>query len=199
MNKNLRAFGLVSILVIVLMVGALSGMVLMGITSHRNALLTTRTRVQFMQYEFALKAYCHEYGEMPPFIGQEEVFWLDRDGNSELLIMALSGRNPNGSQLSAQDRDYLNPLGKRFYTFTNSDFFRRADESLDRSQLADAFNNRSICIVVESVLDNDTTIPKSILPQVVQKQIVNDSLDAQIVIFSIDERDKAAVTSLPKK
>jgi hypothetical protein len=181
------------------MIGVLSGMVFMGITSHRNALLTTRTRIQFIQYESALKAYCREYGEMPPFIGQEEILWLDRDGNSELLIKALSGRNPDGSQLSDQDREYLNPLSKRFYTFTDSDFFKREDETVDRSQLADAFNNRTICIIIENVLDNDIEIPKSILPRVIQKQIIDSSLNAQIVIFSIDERHKTAVTHWTKK
>ncbi|MDR2720718.1 MAG: hypothetical protein LBB15_00320 [Puniceicoccales bacterium] len=199
MNKNLRAFGLIGVFVIVLIIGALTSMVFMGITSHRNAVLTARTRVQFMQYESALKAYCKEYGEMPPFIGQEEIFWLDCDGNSELLIKALSGRNPDGSQLSEQDKEYLNPLSKRFYTFTDRDFFRREDESVDRSQLADAFNNRSICIIIESILDNDTEIPKSVLPRVIQKQIIDSSLNAQIVIFSVDEQHKTAVATWLKK
>ncbi|MDR2436189.1 MAG: hypothetical protein LBD33_02675 [Puniceicoccales bacterium] len=199
MSKNLRAFGLAGILIIILMVGILSGMVFAGIASHRNAILTTRTRIQFIQYESALKAYCREYGEMPPFIGQEEMFWLDCDGNSELLIKALSGRNPDGGQLSEQDKEYLNPLSKRFYTFTDSDFFRREDETVDRSQLADAFNNRSICIVMESVLDNDTEIPKSILPRVIQKQVIDSALNAQIVIFSVDERHKTSVAHWTKK
>jgi hypothetical protein len=130
---------------------------------------------------------------MPPFIGSEELCWLNHDGNSELFIKALSGRNPDGSQLSQADKDYLNPYGKRFFTFTDSDFFKKSDGSLDRSQLADAFNNTNICIILESAYDNDTTIPKSTLPDVIQKQIVGDLIHAQIAIFSVNDGYKSAI------
>jgi type II secretory pathway pseudopilin PulG len=193
MNKNSRAFSLVELAVVVLIVGLMGTMIGMGIRMHRNAGLTARTRMQFIQYESALKAYCREYGEMPPFIGAEELCWLNRDGNSELLIKSLSGRNPDGSQLSQRDKNYLNPLGKRFFTFTGTDFFQRSDGSLDHSQIADAFNNTNICIILESAYDNDTTIPKSSLPEVIQKQIIGDLIHAQIAIFSVDENYKSAI------
>ncbi|MDR0679427.1 MAG: hypothetical protein LBF42_00040 [Puniceicoccales bacterium] len=198
MNSSSRAFGLVRVLTIIFVAGLFGGLIAVGVILHRNAGLTARTRIQFIQYESALKAYCHEYGEMPPFIGQEEILYLNRDGNSELLIKALSGRNPDGSQLSQQDKDYLNPFAKKFYTFADSDFFRRKNGSLDRSQLADAFNNPNICIILESALDNDTTIPKALLPQIVQREIVGDLLNTQIVIFSVGTDSKTTVLNCAK-
>ncbi|MDR0715187.1 MAG: hypothetical protein LBF25_00145 [Puniceicoccales bacterium] len=198
MNSSSRAFGLVRVLTIIFVAGLFGGMVAVGVVLHRNAGLTARTRVQFIQYESALKAYCHEYGEMPPFIGQEEILYLNRDGNSELLIKALSGRNPDGSQLSQQDKDYLNPSAKRFYTFTDNDFFKRKNGSLDRSQLADAFNNPNICIILESTLDNDTAISKALLPRIVQREIIGDLLNTQIVIFSIGADSKTTVLNCAK-
>ncbi|MDR0595174.1 MAG: hypothetical protein LBF94_00520 [Puniceicoccales bacterium] len=196
--NNSSTFGLVHVLTVILVVGLFGGIVAVGVVLHRNAGLTARTRVQFIQYESALKAYCHEYGEMPPFIGQEEILYLNRDGNSELLIKALSGRNPDGSQLSQQDKDYLNPSAKKFYTFTDSDFFKKKDGSLDRSQLADAFNNPNICIILESTLDDDTTIPKALLPRIVQREIIGDLLNTQIVIFSVSTDSKTTVLNCAK-
>ncbi|MDR3273738.1 MAG: hypothetical protein LBS87_00165 [Puniceicoccales bacterium] len=199
MNKRIRAFGLIGILALILIIGALGGMLVVGVMMHRDAGLTARTRIQFIQYESALKAYCREYGEMPPFITPEEPFWLNHDGNSALLIKALSGRNPDGSQLSRRDMEYLNPFGKRFYTFTDGDFFKRKDGSIDRSQVADAFNNTSICIVLESVLDDDTVIPKSVLPKVIQRQIIGNLVNAQIAIFSVDEEQETIISSWSKE
>ncbi|MDR1255437.1 MAG: hypothetical protein LBJ94_00715 [Puniceicoccales bacterium] len=199
MNKNFRAFGLVGILLLTLIVGMFGSMVIVGFMLHRNAELTARTRIQFVQYEAALKAYCREYGEMPPFIGQEEPLWLNRDGNSELLIKALSGKNPDDSPLSQHDMEYLNPFCKRFYTFSKSDFFKRKDGTLDRSQLADAFNNTNICIVIESSSDSDTAISREVLPQAIQRVIAGDLSNTQIAIFSIGKDNQTIIVSWSKK
>jgi hypothetical protein len=166
---------------------------------HRDARLTARTRIQFIQGESAMKAYCREFGEMLPFIATEEPFWLNRGGNSALLIKALSGRNPDGSKLSRRDLEYLNPFGKRFYTFTDNDCFKRKDGTLDRSQVADAFNNTNICIVLESALDDDTTIPKSILTKVIQRRIIDDLVNTQIAIFSVDEEQGTTIATWSKE
>jgi len=199
MNKRIRAFGLIGILALRFIIGALGGMLVVGVMMQRDAGLTARTCIQFIQYESALKAYCREYGEMPLFITPEEAFWLNRDGNSALLIKALSDRNPDGSQLSRRDMEYLNPFGKRFYTFTDGDFFKRKDGSIDRSQVADAFNNTSRCIALESVFDDDTVIPKSVLPKVIQRQIIGNLVNAQIAIFSVDEEQETIISSWSKE
>jgi prepilin-type N-terminal cleavage/methylation domain-containing protein len=193
MKKRLRAFSLIELLVAIVIVGVLGGMITAGITMHRNAGFIASSRIQFIQYESALKAYCREYGEMPPFIGSEEACWLNREGNSELLIKALSGCNPDGTPLSQRDREYLNPFGKRFYTFGDSDFFKRKDGTVDRSQIADAFNNTNICIIAESAYDNDTAISKLCLPDDIQKQIFVDLIQMPVAVFSYNAKTKIVI------
>jgi hypothetical protein len=65
--------------------------------------------------------------------------------------------------------------------------------------VADAFNNTNIGIVLESALDDDTTIPKSILPKVIQRRIIDDLVNTQIAIFSVDEEQGTTIATWSKE
>lgn len=164
-----------------------------ALSLHRDAALFARTRVQFLAYESALRAYCLEYGEMPQFLSSEEPIWLNIEGNSELLIKALSGKNPDGTPLSNKDKIALNPLEKNFYTFRDNDFFVKRNKHVDHAILADAFNNPRICIIVESSLDSDVVVPKTCFPRAVQAHIPGEALKKQIVIFSLSRNGKQVI------
>lgn len=195
MNNKKNTFNLIGILIIISIIGVFGSMIISSISLHKNARFIAKTRIQFIEYESALKAYCREYGEMPHFLGTEELVWLNTEGNSELLIKALSGKNPDGSLLSNKDREFLNPLGKRFYTFSDQDFFKNTDGSIDRTKLADAFNNPNICVIVEDTMDNDVIIHKSCFPKIVQDHIKEDSLDKQVAIFSVSDDHKTIIVN----
>ncbi len=176
-------------LFLLLTISVLSSLLTYSFSLHKKAVLIAKTRVQFLELESALTTYCLEYGEMPFFLGSEELIWLNREGNSELLIKALTGKNPDGTQLSSKDKIALNPLRKNFYTFENEHFLHKKDGSIDRSVIVDAFNNPEICIIVENVMDNDVVIPKSCFPKEVQNYIRGESIKKKIAIFTIS-RDK---------
>ncbi len=182
-------------LIIILIVTAIffSNLAIWSITLHKNASLLACTRIQFLEYESALKAYCLEYGQMPHFLCSKEPIWLHIEGNSELLIKALSGKNPDGTPLSNEDRAFLNPLCKNFYTFSDKNFLRKKDKSIDRTQLADAFNNPKICIIVEDTMDNDVVISQSCFPKVVQKHVPLDGLQKHIAIFTISPNEQEVI------
>lgn len=159
---------------------------------HRDAVLFARTRVQFLAYEAALRSYCLEYGEMPHFLGTEEPIWLNVEGNSELLIKALTGKNPDGTPLSAEDKQFLNPKEKNFYTFRDNEFLLKNGKR-DHSVIVDSFNNPQICVMVESTLDTDVVIPKDCFPSAVQEYIPGEALNKQIVVFSLSRDGKKVI------
>ena len=184
----------IPIVTIFLVIAAIFGsLITWTLALHRDAALFARTRVQFLSYEAALRAYCLEYGEMPHFLGSEEPIWLHVEGNSEMLIKALTGKNPDGTPLSKEDRKFLNPLCKCFYTFHDNDFFVRENGEIDRTALADAFNNPRICIIVEDVMDVDVVVPKTSFPHAVQEYIDGDALNKQVVVFSLSRNGKKVI------
>lgn len=150
-----RGFTLVELLVVIAIIGILAAILLpvLGLVGDRARL--AQTRAKFNQWSMALENYRSTYGFYPPAIIPEGNAGTPVSMNtleaSQNFVRALSGRNLNGSPLSADDRRTHNRNQIEFYSFTDDDFLRDVGgeplpEGDTRLRLADAFNNPNIFI-----------------------------------------------------
>jgi prepilin-type N-terminal cleavage/methylation domain-containing protein len=194
MKNKIRGFTLLEIITVLAIVSMVSALVIAGLSAHKKAALIAKTRVQFVQYETAINMYCREYGDLPPFFCDEELVSLADGENASIFIKILSGRDPSGDRLSAEDREKFNPKEKEFHAFSDDEFFMNEDGTRNYTALADAFNNKNIFLIVEDPFDDDTVISKRKFPKVVQKYIKGPGVRSSVVIFSILD-DKRTIIS----
>ncbi|MDR1595337.1 MAG: hypothetical protein LBR91_00200 [Puniceicoccales bacterium] len=180
---------------ILVIIAIISALIFFGVSAHKTALLVAKTRMQFIEYEVAIVSYCREYGDLPPFFGNEEVVYLGEGKNSEMFVKILSGRNPSGTPLSDDDKKNLNPKGKSFHTFNANEFLLLPDGTRDTSVIADAFNNKNICIIVEDPFDKDIVISKEKFPEAVRKRVRGSGVNNAVAIFSISEDGNTVISN----
>ncbi|MDR1414055.1 MAG: type II secretion system GspH family protein [Puniceicoccales bacterium] len=192
-TKN-NGFSLLEMLTVMVIAAIISSLVIFGMNAHKRAVLVAKTRMQFMEYESAINMYCREYGDLPTFFSNEEMVALHEETNSAIFVKILSGKTPSGEPLPAEEQKTLNPKGKAFHNFADSEFYLNVDSSRDYTAIADAFNNTRIFVIVEDPFDNDTIISKEKFPEEVRKYIKGDGVKNSIAIFSISE-DKRTVIS----
>lgn len=182
--KKYHGFTLIELLVVIAIISIFSGIVYSGILRAKNAALIAKSRMQFIKYESAINSYRIEYGELPEFLKNEIVFDLSRATNVSLFIKTLSGRNVDGSALSDVDLN-LNKKRIEFCDFSDSDFYKNANGTVDRTKIADALNNTTIYVIAEDNLDDDFTIPAAKFHECVRKFVPSDGLRKQVAIYSI--------------
>jgi prepilin-type N-terminal cleavage/methylation domain-containing protein len=195
MNTRSKGFSLLELIVVLVIMLIIAGLVLAGTSTHRHATLVAKTQIQFLEYEAAINAYCREYGDLPAFFRDEELVSLSDSDNSETFIKILSGQNVDGQPLPATERKLLNPKGKSFHTFANEEFFMAPDGTRNRKILADAFNNRSIFLIVEDPFDEDTVVSKSKFPESVRKYIKGEGIKGAVVIFSVSDDGRTVISN----
>ncbi|MDR1401435.1 MAG: prepilin-type N-terminal cleavage/methylation domain-containing protein [Puniceicoccales bacterium] len=193
-TKN-NGFSLLEMLTVMVIIAIISSLLISGVNAHKKAVLVAKTRMQFVEYESAINMYCREYGDLPYFFRDEETVALNEGTNSETFIKILSGKTASGESLSAEEQQALNPKGKNFHTFGNSEFFLKADNTRDHTSIADAFNNTRIFIIVEDPFDNDTIISKGKFPEQARKYVKGDGVKNAIAIFSISEDGRTVVSN----
>jgi prepilin-type N-terminal cleavage/methylation domain-containing protein len=195
MKAKIKGFSLLEMITVLAIVAIITSLMVVGVSAHKEAVLTAKTRVQFMNYASAINMYCREYGDLPSFFRDEELIPLCEGNNSETFVKILSGLLPNGRQLSATERQQLNPLGKTFYNFPNDEFFVKSDGVRDRTVLADAFNNKNIFVIVEDPFDNDTIIARDKFPECVKRIIKSGGVKSQVVIFSVSDDERRVISN----
>jgi prepilin-type N-terminal cleavage/methylation domain-containing protein len=195
MKSKIKAFSLLEIITVLVIIGIISALLASGVSAHKNASLVSKTRLQFLHYESAINMYCKEYGSLPTFFGDEELIALGEGNNSEIFIKILSGRDPHGKALSMQEKEELNPKGKSFHSFSNGEFFKREDGSRDYRSIVDAFNNRNIYVIVESPFDEDTTISREKFPESIRKYIRGNGIRNSVVIYSVSDDNRTVISN----
>lgn len=147
-------FTLIELLTVVAVIGILASILVPVVGGANRTAKRAKSRAQFQGYGTALVAYQSEYGYFPRIgsmaeSGNSNVTTLT-SANSRNLIMALSGRTPEGNQLTGGNLIY-NPRSKPFYSFAEGEFlYDDANDTVSQDRLADSFNNPNIKIMTDS-------------------------------------------------
>ncbi len=141
--KRENAFTLIEVLCVIGIVGILMGLLLPTMGMVRKSSLRTQTKAQFYQYIFALEKYFHEYGQYPWFFYDKDE--VNLTAYSADFVKALSGHGvyPEYKDMTARERQKLNPKGIVFYHFDRTEFN-------DQGLIVDAFGNSDICIIADT-------------------------------------------------
>lgn len=195
MKKNNIGFSIIEIIAVMAILAIVASVIISGMSMHKKAALIAQTRIQFLQYESAIRSYCREYGDLPPFFDNESIIPLNNHETCSTFIKLLSAKTPLKEKLSQHDQHALNPGNKTFHVFHDEEFFVNENGTIDYEQLADAFNNTNIYIIVEDPFDDDAIISKEKFPPEAQQFIKSDGIRNSIAIFSISEKDHLVISN----
>jgi type II secretory pathway pseudopilin PulG len=162
-NPKNRAFTTLELIVVIATTAILASLILPTFGKAKRSLYANQSKIQFSRYVFGLNAYYREYGYFPQIITKgtaltsESIITLTAAPSAN-LIRALSGKDTDGVSALSSTYEYLNPNGTQFVEFSDDDFFKKTDGNIDRTLLADRFNNSSIYLVVENDADTDAVI-----------------------------------------
>jgi len=154
-GKN-RGFTLIELLTVIAIIGILAAILIPTVGAARTSAKKASSKVFLNQLLTALEAYKSEYGYYPSQLASSTndegcIIKLSDNATSIELIKALSGRNPDGSTLSADDMNALNPKGLSFFSFAQSNFYYNNNtDTYDDTQLVDSFNNTNIFIIMDT-------------------------------------------------
>ena len=197
-SKKNCAFTTLELIVVITTIVILASLILPTFSKVRRSIYANQSKIQFSRYVSGLIAYYREYGYFPRIVSPtsdlsfETVIVLDTT-SSPNLIRALSGKELDGASALLTENTYLNPNGIQFVEFSDDDFFKNTNGTIDRSLLADRFNNKSICLVVEKDSDTDAVISQNVFssstyPTIVEK-VPSDGLREKVVIFTVGNGD----------
>jgi prepilin-type N-terminal cleavage/methylation domain-containing protein len=149
-----RAFTLLELLAVMVIIGILAGLVFPGVRSARVAANKARTKVQFNQWAAAIEGFRSEYGFYPAFDASGLVNGGASTGltGDHLFHDILAGQKRDGSALTAAGAAAAqNRKALRFYSFADADF--TAANSATPNLLRDSFDNTVIAVLVDRDLD----------------------------------------------
>lgn len=143
------AFTLIELLMVIAIIGILAGILIPTVGAVRKQANIAASKSQLSNYVTAIQMFKGEYGYLP-FITSKADRTVDLSSESSLFIRTLSGRNSDGSILSASE---ASTVGNRrriaFHSFSESEFLLDDDDTIDQTQLADRFNNTVIKIRID--------------------------------------------------
>lgn len=174
-----RGFTLIELLTVIAIIGILAGILIPVVGSAQRSANKAKSKAAFNQYALALQQYRSEYGYWPNIgtLRNGTELNLGTTANSQDFIKALTGRNPNGTDLSDTDRQNLNRKAVSFLSISDDQLLLQADGDTDEDRLVDAFNNPNIKILVDH--DNNGKIPASRLPD-----SPSNDLNAKVAIWT---------------
>jgi len=134
-----RGFTLLELLAVITTIGVLAALVIPTVSAVRTSADRVRTRVQFSQWAVALAQFHQEYGYFPA-LGTDHA--LRTAADTVGFVRALSGRNPDGSEVAAAADLLGNTRRIAFHNFAEPEF--RA------GLLADALGNTEIALLADT-------------------------------------------------
>lgn len=146
-----KAFTLVELMIVIAIIGVLASLLLPMVTGAQSATLKAKSKTMFSSISSGLTRYKDEYGFFPTFLAEKTRVNLDDGKNSENMIKVLTGRNPDGSALSSQDRMSFNKNKTRYVDLTDENVVERKDPktNVNAWKIVDSFGNPNIYICVD--------------------------------------------------
>jgi type II secretory pathway pseudopilin PulG len=193
--KN-RAFTTLELIVVIATIAILVSLILPTFGKVKRSMYASQSKLQIGRYVFGLIAYHSEYGYFPQITAKGTALESDKVitlnvTSSANLIRALSGKNIDGVSALSSTYEYLNPNGTQFIEFSDSDFAKNADGSVNHSLLADRFNNPNIHLIVEDDTDGDAVIPQSAFNDyaTIKEKVPSTGLRGRVAIFTVGDND----------
>ncbi|MDR1590968.1 MAG: type II secretion system GspH family protein [Puniceicoccales bacterium] len=192
-SKKNRAFTTLELIVVIATIAVLASLILPTFGKVKRSMYANQSKIHFSRYVFGLNAYYREYGYFPQIVTQGTALNADQiitlsTTSSENLIRALSGKDIDGDALSSA-HEYLNPNGTQFVEFSDDDFLKKSDGTIDYSILADRFNNRDIHLIVEDDSDDNAVIPQSAFNDTayttIKEKVPSTGLREKVAIFTV--------------
>ncbi len=133
-----RAFTLIELLAVLVILGVLAAVIVPSVASVRAGVDRARTKVMFNQWALACAQFRQEYGFVPP-LGVDNRLATADDATS--FVRVLSGRNPDGTAV-------IDPatLGGNMRRLA---FYTPGAAELRDGVLADAFGNAELGVMVD--------------------------------------------------
>jgi prepilin-type N-terminal cleavage/methylation domain-containing protein len=196
--KEHSAFTLLELMVAIATIAILMSLIFPAWGKARRSMRMNQSKIQFNRYVLGLNSYYREYGYFPQILEEgiplisESIISIDGTSSTH-LILALSGREIDGVNPLRADHEYLNPNGVQFMEFSDDDFWKKNNEIIDRTRLADRFNNPHIKLIIESDSDPDVLIPQEVFNDYVtiKAKVPAAGLREKIAIFSVGDNDKS--------
>lgn len=160
-NKKTSGFTLIELLMVIAIIGLLAGILIPTVSVVRKQANIAASKSQLSSYVNAIQLFKGEYGYLPFVTGAEdeedEEVILSEDDTSINFIETLSGRDatdPSATVVAGGNRRLI-----PFHSFSESEFYiDPGSGDVDRTQIADRFNNRNIVVVLDSNGDNEITV-----------------------------------------
>lgn len=152
-NTKKHAFTLIELLMVIAIIGILAGILIPTVGAVRKQANIAASKAQLSNYVTAIQMFKGDYGYYPLVTGTADSanFELDSVGSSTTFIQTLSGRNPDGSVISASvAKDTGNRRKESFHSFSDTEFFIDDTDVVAEDQIADRFNNINISIEIDT-------------------------------------------------
>lgn len=175
-RKSKKAFTLVELLTVVMIIGILIVALIPAVQVAINKVKVAGTKNMFGGIQQAYEAFKAEYGYYPRLSTNSDRFNIK--DNNELFIQTITGKKRNGEPMDQELARKLNKRQRSFYNFAEQDFATEGDY---RNLLVDRFGNPNIYVVID--IDGDGIIPANSVDLPGQDTPIN----AKVAVFARED------------
>ncbi|MFI3290375.1 MAG: type II secretion system protein [Opitutales bacterium] len=197
MKKIKKAFTLVELLIVVAIIGVLASLLMPALSKSKTKVTAMQTKTFLTSMTAALNSYKVDNGSFPEFLTRSERINLNDGDNAVSLVKMLTGRTPEGENLS--DADIIKFCARkptRYLSFTDDNLKQLGDAK--QWKLIDAFGNPNIYVCVDNtgigkIKKGYPTIADGLTSSEVEELVANPSagITADVIIFTLKKDEDA--------